>query len=384
MSPKPLRWPTYPCLPPHPPPPIPCPSVPLSVRPSIPRRSLSFCPPRVLEREGHPPLPFSRRAPSPSRLSLPWRPSPRPWRPSPWHLGCSIPGAGICRAAGAGAAGAGRRERPREVQDGRQGMSIVHHRSWPGLTAPLGSGGGGGPGRARRLLGAGTVGASTGHWPRTRSHSPAWGLAAAGVGKEVAKVGRSSVAGRYRAAGVPRWDRNPAGCASLWDGVQWGGHPPGAGLPPEPGWESPWDRFSPGISIPWGWAYPQGEHPPGRAHPRTGFPPGQMPPPDGHPPGTRLPLGWAPPNHTGPGTHWDRAGRSAGMQTLSPINSITGDTAGPRQNPAPGEGARTWPCLGTPGPASASPREGSRSLGCPGLKPGTSRGPGECASKAAG
>lgn len=274
------RWPTYPCLPPHPPPPIPCPSVPLSVRPSIPR-SLSFCPPQVLEREGHPPLPFSRRAPSPSRLSLPWRLSPRPWRPSPWHLGCSIPGAGICWAAGAGAAGARQRERPREVQDGRQGMSIVHHRSWPGLTAPLGSGGGGGPGRARRLPGPGP-------WGRHRPLAlhpvpqPCVGLGCSWSGKRGGKGGA-----QLRGWQVPSSRGTPLGQASCRVGI-----PLGQASPPEPGGESPWDRFSPGISIPWGWAYPQGEHPLGRAHPGTGFPPGQVPPPQmGIPPGHVSP--WA-------------------------------------------------------------------------------------------
>lgn len=84
------------------------------------------------------------------------------------------------------------------------------------------------------VTGAGTVGAGTGHWPCTRSHSPAWGLAAAGVGKEVAKVGGSSVAGRYRAAGVPRWDRHPAGWASPWGRLppqNQGGNPLGIGFP---------------------------------------------------------------------------------------------------------------------------------------------------------
>lgn len=80
-------------------------------------------------------------------------------RPSPWHLDCSISDAGIRRGGGAGAAEAGSWERPREVQDDRQGMSIVHHRSRPGLTAPLGSGGKAGPGRALRLPGQGPEGA---------------------------------------------------------------------------------------------------------------------------------------------------------------------------------------------------------------------------------
>lgn len=240
------RWPTYPCLPPHPPPPIPCPSVPLSVRPSIPR-SLSFCPPQVLEREGHPPLPFSRRAPSPSRLSLPWRLSPRPWRPSPWHLGCSIPGAGICRAAGAGAAGARQRERPREVQDGRQGMSIVHHRSWPGLTAPLGSGGGGGPGRARRLPGPGPWGPApaTGPAPGPTALRGAW------LQLEWEKRWQRWGAAPWLAG--PEQQGYPAGT-----GILRGGHPPGAGFPPRTrggiplGSVFPRDKHPVGVGIPSG------------------------------------------------------------------------------------------------------------------------------------
>lgn len=227
MSPKPRGWAAGPRCPPLPASirsvhpsitspsahlPIPRPSAPPAVCLSILLLLFSALPspPSSPPRR---PSSFSRCArlqPScPCRRSRPGHPSPWPGRPSPWHLGCGIPGAGICRGGGAGAAGAGRWERPREVQDGRQGMSIVHHRSRPGLTAPLGSGGGGGPGRAPRLLGLGQGGPGSATGP-TRGPTPM-----CGVWLQPEK-GHGKGGVQLHGWQVPRWHR----------------YPPGMGIPP--------------------------------------------------------------------------------------------------------------------------------------------------------
>jgi len=213
-----------------------CPSIP-SVRPSIPSPSIphppappAVCPsvlPSALPSDTPSPrTPFFRRAllqPSRPRHRSPWpgRPSPWPGRPSPWHLGRGIPGAGICRAGGAGAAEAERQERPQEVEDGRQGMSIVHHRSRPGLTAPLGSGGGGGPGRPPRLLGPGLGGRDWPLAPRAAPHS----CVGSGCSWRKAK-------GHLRGWQVPGWHCCPAGMGIPlgWASHQYR-HPPGTSTP---------------------------------------------------------------------------------------------------------------------------------------------------------
>lgn len=226
------------------------------LQPSVCPSSYPFSLPSPPSSPPHRPSSFSRCArlqPScPCRRSRPGRPSPWPGRPSPWHLGCGIPGAGICRGGGAGAAGAGRWERPREVQDGRQGMSIVHHRSRPGLTAPLGFGGGGGPGRAPRLLGLGQRGGQD----RPLAPHPCVGSGCS-QRKAMVKVGRSFAAGR-----CPVGTGIPLGWASPW-----GGHPSRTGIPL--GWAFHQSEHPTGMGIPLGWASPQGGHPP-----RTGIPPG--------------------------------------------------------------------------------------------------------------
>lgn len=255
MSPKVGDWAASPCCP-HPSTPSVRPSLlhPLTssfqlqqpLWPSV-RPSRSFPLPSSLLSPPCRPLSLSRRArlqPShPCRCS---RPSSWLGRPSPWHLGCGIPGTGICRGGGAGAAGAGRWERPWEVKDSRQGMSIVHHRSWPGLTAPLGSGGGGGPGRALRLLGPGPGGSRTGHWSHTQLCTLAWGLAAAGErwwqrwGVALRLAG-ALLAWVTPGMGILRGGHLP-GQASHWDG-----HPTGVSTPL--GWVFPWDKHPTGVGI---------------------------------------------------------------------------------------------------------------------------------------
>lgn len=185
---------------------------------------------------------FSRCArlhPSHSRRrSRPGRPSPRLRRPSPWHLDCSISDAGIRRGGGAGAAEAGRWERPREVQDDRQGMSIVHHRSRPGLTAPLGSGGKAGPGRAPGLPGQGPEGTemATGLTNSPTSMRGVWPQPEKGCGKGggSSMVSRCSAGMAVLLGQAPLRDRLPSrmGIPLEWASL-WNGHPPGTVLPLE-------------------------------------------------------------------------------------------------------------------------------------------------------
>lgn len=206
------------------------------LRPSV-RPSRSFPLPSSLLSPPCRPLSLSPRARlQPSRPCRCSRPSSWLGRPSPWHLGCGIPGTGICRGGGAGAAGAARWERPWEVKDSRQGMSIVHHRSWPGLTAPLGSGGGGGPGRAPRLLGPGPGGVQDRPLVPHAALHPCVGSGCSRR-KVVTKAVCSSAAGRRPVGMGNPWDGHPAGRASPRTGIPlgWashrGGHPFGVGLP---------------------------------------------------------------------------------------------------------------------------------------------------------
>lgn len=195
-----------------------------------------------------------RRPPSFSRCarlhpSHSCRPSPRLRRPSsPWHLDCSISDAGICRGGRAGAAEAGRWERPREVQDDRQGMSIVHHRYRPGLTAPLGSGGTAGPGRAPGLPGQGPEGTEMATGP---TNSP------------------TSVCDHKRNAAA-KGDAAPWLAAVLLARLSsWHGHLSGTGFPLE--WASRQNGRPRGTVLPLEWAPHRGGNSACRTCPEMGF-----------------------------------------------------------------------------------------------------------------
>lgn len=241
----------------------PCPSVhpsllhpltsPFHVHQPLRLLSVHLSPPSLYSLPSPPRRPpsFSRCArlhPSHSRRrSRPGRPSPRLRRPSPWHLDCSISDAGIRRGGGAGAAEAGRWERPREVQDDRQGMSIVHHRSRPGLTAPLGSGGKAGPGRAPGLPGQGPEGTemATGLTNSPTSMRGVWPQPEKGCGKGGGQLRGWQV---FCWHGCPPGTGTSPGQASLQDG-----HPSGMGIPLE--WASSWDSPPTGAGTPPGWEF---------------------------------------------------------------------------------------------------------------------------------